>query len=173
MQNYIDIARKNGITLKDSGQCQFCGASTLRGIHECLEIFNIGFQSMEQSGVDDHLYRFFIVDAHCLQHPEIQGRWSNHFHLSRLHLIIHYKVNWTYDLSSKLSEVLNEYKILRQNEFLAQPAVFERGKITSTDIQETLTSEELKNQIMSWAKSVYSSWKNNHELIDELAIKFQ
>ena len=44
MQDYIDLAEKNGVKLVDFGNCQFCGAKTKRGIHECLEIFNLGFQ---------------------------------------------------------------------------------------------------------------------------------
>ena len=47
MQDYIDLARKNGVTLLDNGKCQFCGANTQRGIHECLEIFNLGFQEIQ------------------------------------------------------------------------------------------------------------------------------
>ena len=87
MQDYISFAEKNGVSLLDSGACQFCGAEVQRGVHECLEIFNLGFQQIDFSNPENHLYRFFIVDAHTLQHSEIHGRWNNHFHLTRLHLI--------------------------------------------------------------------------------------
>ncbi|MFZ1806223.1 MAG: DUF5946 family protein, partial [Cyclobacteriaceae bacterium] len=94
MQDYIALAEKNGVVLLDKGKCQFCGAHTQRGIHECLEIFNLGFQDIDFSNTENHIYRFWIVDAHTLQHPEIHGRWNNHFHLTRLHLIFKYDVQW-------------------------------------------------------------------------------
>ena len=103
MQDYINFTEKNGVTLLDNGKCQFCGANTKRGIHECLEIFNLGFQDIDLTKTENHMYRFLIVDAHTLQHPEIHGRWNNHFHLLRLHLIFEYKIMWTYKLSPKLS----------------------------------------------------------------------
>ena len=64
MQDYIDLAEKNGVALLDSGQCQFCGANTKGRIHECLEILNLGFQEIDFSDVENHLYKFLIVDAH-------------------------------------------------------------------------------------------------------------
>ncbi len=90
--------RKNGVTLQDTGPCQFCGADTKRGVHECLEIFNPGFQDIDYANLVNHVYRFLIIDAHTLQHPEIHGRWSNHFHLTRLHLIFKYSIKWSYSL---------------------------------------------------------------------------
>lgn len=110
MQDYIDFAAKNGVVLQNTGSCQFCGAETERGVHECLEIFNLGFQQIDFSKSPNHLFRFLIVDAHTLQHPEIHGRWNNHFHLTRLHLIFEYRVQWNYALSPKLSDHLNQYK---------------------------------------------------------------
>ena len=81
MQDYMAIAAKNGITLLANGKCQFCGAHTQRGVHECVELFNVGFQHLDFSKKENHFYRFLIVDAHTLQHSEIHGRWNNHFHL--------------------------------------------------------------------------------------------
>jgi len=66
MQDYIDLAEKNGVTLLDNGKCQFCGGNTKRGIHECLEIFNLGFQVIDFTNIENHKYRFLIVDAHTL-----------------------------------------------------------------------------------------------------------
>lgn len=134
MQNYIDFAAKNGITLRDDGPCQFCGANTKRGVHECLEIFNLDSPQIDFSAIENHRYRFLIVDAHALQHPEIHGRWSNHFHLSRLHLIFNYKIRWSYQKSPQLSEILNEYKTNKQNEYLISPKHLQRGSITSSTI---------------------------------------
>lgn len=142
MQNYIDFAEKNGVKLLGEGACQFCGADTKRGIHECLEIFNLGFQEIDFSKTENHFYRFLIVDAHTLQHPEIHGRWNNHFHLSRLHLIFRYDINWTYKLSPKLSDCLNKYKIHHSDEYLTPPEKLNRGKITTTDIKSKSTNEQ-------------------------------
>lgn len=173
MQDYIDLAEKNGVTLLNSGACQFCGASVERGVHECLEIFNIGFQEIDFSDSRNHIYRFLIVDAHTLQHPEIHGRWNNHFHLSRLHLIFDYNVKWTYQLSPKLSEHLNQYKASHQSEYLIPPKVLERGKITTTDIRDKSNNEaECKNLITKWAEEVYEVWNNYHSVVDEIAKEF-
>ena len=173
MQDYIDFARKNGVILSSEGKCQFCGANTKRGIHECLDIFNLGFQDIDFSNTENHLYRFLIVDAHALQHPEIHGRWSNHFHLSRLHLIFNYDIQWTYALSPKLSDHLNKYKIHKQDEYLSPPEVLERGNITTTDIVEKASNEtECKALIQNWALEVYDKWSNNHKIVDEIAKGF-
>lgn len=173
MQDYIDLAEKNGITLIDNGKCQFCGANTERGIHECLEIFNLGFQGVDYSNVENQIYRFLVVDAHTLQHPEIHGRWSNHFHLSRLHLIFKYDVKWTYDLSPKLSDYLNTYKAHRKNEYLNIPEVLKRGHITTTDILEKSVNEKIcKDWIKKWAVEVYHKWNLNHNTIDSIAKDF-
>lgn len=121
MQDYIDIAKKNGIKLYNNGACQFCGAATTKGVHECVEIFSLGFQLIDYSIPENHIYRFLSVDAHTLQHPEIHGRWNNHFHLLRQHLMFEYKIQWNYQLSPKLSAHLNTYKKKHQDEFLIPP----------------------------------------------------
>ena len=173
MQDYIDLAKKNGVTLLDSGKCQFCGANTHRGIHECLEIFNLGFQVIDFSNLENHLYRFLIVDAHTLQHPEIHGRWNNHFHLTRLHLIFKYGIKWTYGLSPKLSDYLNSYKVHKQDEYLIPPEILNRGNITSTDIKEKSVNEtECKDLIGKWAIDVYGKWSTNHSIVDNIAKGF-
>jgi len=173
MQDYIDFAEKNGITLIDIGKCQLCGANTKRGIHECLEIFNVGFQNVDFSKTENHIYRFLIVDAHTLQHPEIHGRWNNHFHLSRLHLIFKYNIKWTYGLSPKLSDYLNKYKIDKQNEYLIPPKILERGKITTTDIDEnSMDQTERKNLIKKWALEVYGKWNTHYNVVDNIAREF-
>ena len=173
MQNYVDLAKKNGITLLDEEKCQFCGANTKRGIHECLEIFNLGFQDIDFSSTENHIYRFLIVDAHTLQHPEIHGRWNNHFHLSRLHLIFRYKVEWNYNLSPLLSEWLNRYKVQRKNEYLIPPEVQKRGTITTTDILRKIGNpSEVKKLIESWVKEVYGLWDKHHPVVDEIAKMF-
>lgn len=169
MQDYIDIAARNGVTLIDHGSCQFCGAKTKRGIHECLEIFNLGFQGIDFSSPEHHIFRFLIVDAHTLQHPEIHGRWNNHFHLTRLHLIFRYQVNWTYQLSPKLSDHLNRYKMKHPNEYLTPPPALYRGTITTTDVQD---SKDVKKIVMQWAQEVYSVYQDHHNIVDRIAQNF-
>nr|WP_299073712.1 DUF5946 family protein [uncultured Allomuricauda sp.] len=173
MKDYIDMAEKNGISLKERGACQFCGAGTTRGVHECIEIFNLGFQLINYTQIENHLYRFLSVDAHTLQHSEIHGRWNNHFHLTRQHLILNYKIIWNYDLSPILSNYLNEYKINRTNEFLKPPPILQRGKITTTDVLNNSKSEiECQRMIEKWALEVYQSWSDHHELVDTIATGF-
>lgn len=114
-----------------------------------------------------------IVDAHALQHPEIHGRWSNHFHLTRLHLIFKYDINWTYKMSPKLSNQLNIYKSKKQYEVLIPPETMQRGLITSTDILEKPKSpSETKEWIKKWAWSTYNSWSANHKVVDVIAHQF-
>jgi hypothetical protein len=170
MQNYIDLAEKNGVTLLDKGSSQCCGAHTTRGIHECIEIFNLGFQEIDFTNPKNHIYRFLIVDAHALQHPEIHGRWSNHFHLTRLHLVFNYEVPWTYELSPKLSDYLNKYKAQKQNEYLTPPELLKRGNITTTTIFEKVTNEEeCKDWIRKWAWQVYEHWGDSHTIANAVA----
>ncbi len=173
MQNYTDLAKKNGVTLLDTGKCQFCGANTKRGVHECLEIFNIGFQDIDFSNTENHLYIFLIVDAHTLQHPEIHGRWNNHFHLTRLHLIFKYDIKWNYKLSPKLSDYLDKYKVDKQDEYLTPPEVLKRGDITTTDILEKSSNEaQCKEMIKNWALDVYEKWNRHHNVVDNIAKGF-
>lgn len=173
MQDYIDLAEKNGVSLLNIGKCQFCGANTKRGIHECIEIFNLGFQDIDYSNNENLFYRFLIVDAHTLQHPEIHGRWNNHFHLTRLHLIFKYNVNWTYDLSPRLSDYLNKYKVHKKDEYLHPPKAPDRGNITTTGILEKSKNEtDIKELIKKWAEEVYKKWDTHHAVADNIAKGF-
>ncbi|WP_430908506.1 DUF5946 family protein [Maribacter sp. 2-571] len=173
MQDYIDFAAKNGVLLLKSGACQFCGANTKRGIHECLEIFNFGFGEIDFSKKENHMYKFLMVDAHTLQHPEIHGRWNNHFHLSRLHLILKHDVKWSYRHSPMLSNYLKVYKIDKQNEYLIPPEVLKRGTITTTDIlKNTKNASDRKALIFEWATEVHRTWHSSHHVAETIAKEF-
>jgi len=173
MQDYISLAQKNGVQLYGTGSCQFCGANTKRGVHECVEVFSLGFDIIDYSNPQNYIYRFLSVDAHTLQHPEIHGRWNNHFHLTRQHLMFEYQVKWDYSLSPKLSEHLNKYKVGRENEYLHPPQILERGSITTTDVLKQSTSEaKCKTMIEQWGREVYQSWSKYHELVDNIAKAF-
>ncbi|MEO1010953.1 MAG: DUF5946 family protein [Bacteroidota bacterium] len=172
MQDYIQFASKNGITLKDYGHCPFCGAETQRGIHECMEIFAFDFPHIDFSDPENHRYKFLIVDAHALQHPEIHGQWSNHFHLTRLHLMFVYKVGWTYALSPKLSDSLNRLK-KHLPQALSAPPMGQRGHITTrTIIQSAREPQNCKHRIEVWGQEVYRVWKAHHGLAETIAQAF-
>lgn len=173
MQDFIDLAKKNGVTLLDKGKCQFCGADTQKGVFECVEIFSLGFQEIDFNNPENHIYRFLIVDAHTLQHPELHGRWNNHFHLTRLHLIFQYNIVWTYQHSPKLSDYLNKYKVDKQEEVLSAPPLQNRGAITTTHILENSIDEaSCKKKISSWALEVYETWYLHHNTVDVIAKGF-
>lgn len=172
MQNFIDIAAKNGVILLNSGNCQFCGAATTGGVYECVEIFNNGFHLIDYSKAENYIYRFIGVDAHTLQHPEIHGRWNNHFHLTRQHLIFNYHVQWNYQLSPKLSVFLNLYKLEHRDENFEPPKILERGKITATDILQQQNEEDCRQIIIKWGKEVYNVWSRYHEIADNIADGF-
>jgi len=170
MQDYTTIAEKNGILLLDHGPCQCCGAATTRGVHECMELFSLGFGHIDYTNQENRSYRFISVDAHTLQHPELHGRWNNHFHLTRQHLMLHHNITWTYALSPKLSDCLNEYKKEHENEILAPPLPRQRGRITTTDILNHANTEaECRQMILDWGNEVYRAWERHHPVAERLA----
>lgn len=172
MQDFTDQAIKNVITLQNVGWCQFCGADFRKGVFECMESYNNGLELLDFNNSEYHLTRFLSVDAHALQHPEIHGRWSNHFHLTRLNLILDKKQHWDYKKSPLLSDYLNEYKITRPNEFLAVPKPLERGNITAKDLAKATTADECVELIRKWADEVYNTWSLNHSVVSQIADGF-
>ncbi len=172
MQHFTDQAHKNGVTLLGNGKCQFCGADYQRGVFECMENYNSGLERIDFSNPENHTYRFLSVDAHALQHPEIHGRWSNHFHLTRLNLILDKKQIWDYKKSPMLSDYLNAYKLTRPEEFLSVPKSLERGNITAKELVSASTSTECFELIQKWADEVYDAWSSNHSLVSEIANGF-
>jgi hypothetical protein len=172
MQDFIGQAEKNGVTLLHQGKCQFCAADYQGGIFECMENYNRGVGLLEINNPAHQLSIFLSVDAHALQHPEIHGRWSNHFHLTRLHLILEKKLKWSYKVSPILSSYLNEYKSTKPDEILIPPAPMMRGRITAKDIAGATTAEECVALIRSWANEVCKMWSANHLLISKISDGF-
>jgi Family of unknown function (DUF5946) len=172
MQDFIDQASKNGVTLSDKGKCQFCGADYEKGIFECMDNYYNGTQLLDFNNSEHHISKFLSVDAHALQHPEIHGRWNNHFHLTRLNLILEKKVIWNYKKSPFLSDYLNGYKSSRQNEILTPPKPLKRGKITAKDLMKATTAGERVESIQKWAGEVYQAWSSHHVLISQIANGF-
>ncbi len=172
MQDFIGQAEKNGIILLNQGRCQCCGADFERGIFDCMENYNSGLNHLDFNKQEHHISRFLSVDAHALQHPEIHGRWSNHFHLTRLNLILDKNVSWDYKKSPKLSDYLNEYKLNRPNEYLSIPLPNERGSITTKDMLTVHTEQESIAMVRKWANEVYLAWSDNHNIVSEIAKGF-
>ena len=87
MQDFRLQAVKNGVTLVESGACQFCGAPVERGVAQCLGLLGelAGRVRSEPGYGARHL---FSVDAHALQHTEVHGRLNNHVHLLSLCLML-------------------------------------------------------------------------------------
>lgn len=172
MQDFIDQARKNGITLLDKGKCQFCGADYSKGVFDCMDNYNKGLELLDFNNPENQMSRFLSVDAHALQHPEIHGRWSNHFHLTRLNLILDKKIKWDYKKSPLLSNYLNEYKSNRPNEYLVPPHPLERGNMTAKDLIKATTADECVELVRKWANEVYAVWSSNHSLVSQIANGF-
>lgn len=169
MQDFIDQASKNNIILINKGNCQFCGGNYQNGVFECMDNYNLGLPLFDFNKKENHYLRFLCVDAHALQHPEIHGRWSNHFHLTRLHMIITKKIVWDYNKSTILSDFLNEYKINRPNEVLDPPQPCERGLITAKEVNDVSSAEECIKKIKKWAIEVYNTWSSNHQIVSVIA----
>lgn len=172
MQDFIDQANKNGVTLLPTGRCQFCGAAYQRGIFECMEQYNNGLQHLDFTNSEHHLSRFLSVDAHALQHPEIHGRWSNHFHLTRLNLILDKHQTWDYKKSPLLSDYLNTYKLNKPHEFFPVPKPLERGSLTAKDLSAATTANECIELIRNWANDVYHAWRASHSRVSTIADGF-
>lgn len=172
MQDFTSQANKNGITLLHNGRCQFCGADYQRGVFECMDNYNFGLQHLDFNNPEHLLSRFLSVDAHALQHPEIHGRWSNHFHLTRMNLILDKNQTWDYKKSPMLSDYLNTYKLNKSNEFLIIPKPFDRGKITAKNLNKATTANECVELIKKWAEEVYHSWSASHSIVSQIATGF-
>jgi hypothetical protein len=172
MKTFLDQAEKNGITLLNEGPCQCCGAKYERGIFECMENYNSRLQLIDFNATENHIYTFLSVDAHALQHPEIHGRWSNHFHLTRLHLIFAKHQSWNYQKSPLLSDYLNTYKLSHADEVLKMPSPMNRGQLTAKEISEAKSAAECKMLIEEWAKQVYIACNWNLAIVEEIVIGF-
>ena len=74
-----------------------------------------------------HIFRFPIVDAHSLQHPELHGRGSSEFHLARLVAVLVGGVASECSDSPRLSTVLDAHKAGVPNQRLVPPRTGKRG----------------------------------------------
>jgi len=167
MQDLTDYARKNGITLKKEGPCQFCGANVTHGVFECLKNVHHIEKVLNFNDPASHVTRFLSVDAMALQHCEIHGPWNNHIHLTRLYLILEKNVEWSYSKTPQLSNIINHYK-KDKTEVLAPPPLTQRGKLTTSDLLKANTPEECIVLVKHWARDVYGSFKDHHTLVSSI-----
>ena len=137
-----------------------------------MDNYNHGLQFLDFVNPEHQISRFLSVDAHALQHPEIHGRWSNHFHLTRLNIILDKNQTWDYKKSPMLSDYLNAYKLNRPNEFLSIPKPLERGKITAKELIKATSADECVALIKNWADEVYHSWSSSYSIVSQIADGF-
>lgn len=128
MQEWQEQAKKNNLALIEKGECQLCGSKTSQGISECVEKSAYVTHRLRHDEGIKHMTVFLSVDAHALQHSEIHGRWSNHFHLTRLYLIFRENIKWNYKYSPILSDVVNLYKNNHLNEVIEAPEAKKEGR---------------------------------------------
>ena len=171
MRTYRDFAARNGVTLPESGACPFCGADLERSVHECVEIFEIGFGDLD--GPERYRTLFFMVDAHALQHPELHGRWSDHFHLARLVAVLDHGVEWRYEDSRTLSAAVDEHAARSPDERLAAPPPGNRGDLTVASVRAASDEpEERATAIATWARSVHGAWSHEHRRVEPIVERF-
>lgn len=155
MQDFRQLAAKNGVTLAAEGPCQFCGAQTKRGVEECLELFSglSGLLRAEKEYAGAHL---FSVDAHALQHPEIHGRLNNHVHLLSLCLMLERGASAA--MGTRKPAVEKFLALGREWPALEPPPAGRRGALTVRDVAEA-APEERAGLARRWAEQVWENWR--------------
>ncbi len=157
MQDWFSYAIKNGIELKDAGDCQFCGAPAKGGVLACHNNTNYIAELLDYNDPINYTSRFLSVDAMALQHYELHGPWNNYIHFARLVLIFEKKIDWNYMLTPLLSNVVNEFK-RDKKKILALPAK-QRGRMTTVDLMSAQSKEACRELIRKWAHSVYEAFQ--------------
>lgn len=173
MPKWLEQAAKNDLEILEDGQCQLCGSDTFHGITECVATAGKITHKISQEKGIQHMTIFLCVDAHAMQHSLIHGRWNNHFHLARLHLILHDQVQWNYDLTTVLNEVLDAYKLQHPDERIVDPDESHRSSITVTDVDASHDEDEYVALVWHWAEQVYASFAGSHSIAKRLADSFK
>ena len=159
MKDYIVQAGKNQIRLSSSGSCQLCGSAVKGGIHECVDMFE-GLCSRALSDPRFAQVHLLAVDAHALQHPEIHGKLSNHFHLLRLHLLLQRGADPALGVRHAVLDDLLSHPTGWPA--LKAPAPGHRGSVTVAEVA-CEPPEEHETGVRAWAGSVYAAWRLHHE----------
>ncbi len=171
MQSVERLARKRGVQIRDSGDCQFCGAAGAGGYFECL-----GRAHRVSELVDHRLAHqletlFLSVDAMALQHSEAHGPWNDYLHLTRLHLMLDRGFQWQYRFTPVLSGVLDEYKAGREP-VIQPPEPGRRGALTTRGLLPVRTVDECQVYVREWANAVHATYEKHHQAVLPLADTF-
>lgn len=172
MQSYEEQAAKRNIIIKENGPCQFCDAQVENGVKECIELSTIATHFLNHDRAIKTNCLFLAVDAHALSHTEIHGRWNNHFHQTRLHLILKENIDWDYFKSPKLSQIINAYKTHHMDEYIHPPEVLHRGSITVSDVLLVDNEETYIQMVYKWAMNVYKAYLEGHEIAKSLSREY-
>jgi len=159
--------KKNHLKL-NTDECELCGGD-LKGLYDCVSQFEQIIHFLNHEDGIKHMTIFMCVDAHTLSHAEIHGRWNNHFHLTRLHLILTKEVKWTYKHSSLLSQIVDTYKAKNKDEVIFTPNKKERGLLSLADLPDDLDEKTYINFINQWALEVYTAFHDGHDIADKIA----
>lgn len=172
MQNYIEQAEKKKIHLLNHGPCQFCGSKVIGGIDECVNLSSMVTHYLDHKlGIHTNCL-FITVDAHALSHAEIHGRWNNHFHLTRLYLILIKEIKWDYYKSPQLSRIINAYKKTHLDEFLQATLKDHKEDLTVLDLANARSKGEYITLSFKWAKQVFNTYESSHDTAKALAQRF-
>jgi hypothetical protein len=163
MKSWREQAEKNGLTIIEEGNCQLCNARTKKGLIECVDKSSMIIHKLDHDLGIKNMTIFLCVDAHALQHGEIHGRWNNHFHLTRLNLILNRKVQWNYKLSPVLSRILDAYKLAHKGEIIGNPKCHERGRISVVDLEKVKSDIDYIDIVNQWAFEVYNKFVSGHK----------
>ena len=155
MQDFRQQAVKNGVTLVESGPCQFCRAAVERGVAQCLDLLGelAGRVRREREYGAVHL---FSVDAHALQHPEVHGRLNNHVHLLSLCLMIERGASSA--MGSRKPVVEKFLALGREWPPLAPPPAGERGALNVKDVVSS-SIEDRPQLARRWGEEVWDAWR--------------
>jgi hypothetical protein len=172
MPKWLEQAAKNDLEVLEDGLCQLCGAETMHGLSECVHAAgHLPHKISLEKGIQ-RMTIFLCVDAHALTHMQIHGRWNNHFHLARLHLILVDRVQWTYEYSSMLSEVIDAYKVGRDHEFILPIDTAHLPQITVIEIDAAQDDDDYIALVWRWAHEVYAALPAAHPIVANIANQF-
>jgi hypothetical protein len=172
MQEWQEQAFKNNLVILAEGECQLCGAKTNKNLFECVEKTSFLTHKLNHELGIKHMTIFLCVDAHALQHSEIHGRWNNHFHLTRLNLILLEKIQWSYKFSPILSNVIDSYKIKHSDEIIITPELKRRGLTMITDVERSTSDKGYINLVNKWATDVFESFHSGHKIAQQISDLF-
>ncbi len=155
MQDFRQLAAKNGVTLAEEGPCQFCAAAVERGVAQCLELFS-GLSGLLRGEKEYAATHLFSVDAHALQHPELHGRLNNHVHLLSLWLMLERGASAA--MGTRKPAVEKFLALGRQWPVLEPPPAGRRGVLTVLDVAGAV-AQGRPALARRWAEMVWDSWR--------------